>query len=386
MSISKDVFKHKHICLVEDHTNPLSIIRSLGEEGIEPIVLIFGKDFNYVPQSHYIKKGNLHKFATKEDALDFLLSHFSEESLKPFVYSGSDDVTLLLDSHYSKMKDKFYFMNGAGELEKYLQKYNIIKLAQECGLQIPKEELLDVGVLPTTLKYPVFTKAITSAAGGAWKDQAFICHNPEELKEAYSKMKVKQILVQEFIDKKNELCINGISIHEGQEVFMPYSCSYHRFVPGNYGNYVHFSPFENDELKNKITEIIRKTRYSGIFEVEFMIDKNDNLYFLEVNFRHSGWGYFFTYGGFNLPFRWAVSTLSKHLYLDGFKPKKGYDCMSEVAYIRECRNYWHFPLTKIIKDIYHTDCFLLWNRKDVKPFFVEFHLKYKRLIERLKRK
>lgn len=46
MSISKDVFKHKHICLVEDHTNPLSIIRSLGEEGIEPIVLIFGKDFN----------------------------------------------------------------------------------------------------------------------------------------------------------------------------------------------------------------------------------------------------------------------------------------------------------------------------------------------------
>lgn len=29
--ISQELFKHKHICLVEDHYNPLGIVRSLGE-------------------------------------------------------------------------------------------------------------------------------------------------------------------------------------------------------------------------------------------------------------------------------------------------------------------------------------------------------------------
>ena len=44
-------------------------------------------------------------------------------------------------------------------------------------------------------------------------------------------------------------------------------------------------------LKDKIKQIIRKANYTGIFCVEGIIDKNDDLYFLEVNYRYSGWGY-----------------------------------------------------------------------------------------------
>ena len=40
ISKNHEVYKHKHICLVEDHYNPLGIVRSLGEEGIKPIVTI----------------------------------------------------------------------------------------------------------------------------------------------------------------------------------------------------------------------------------------------------------------------------------------------------------------------------------------------------------
>ena len=71
----------------------------------------------------------------------------------------------------------------------------------ECGLQIPKEELLEVGQMPKTLKYPVFTKAATSAKGGGWKDQAHICNNEDELRKAYTQIHADNILVQEFIKK-----------------------------------------------------------------------------------------------------------------------------------------------------------------------------------------
>ena len=49
-----EVYKHKHICLVEDHYNPLGIVRSLGEEGIKPIVLLCAKHPYLVNHSKYI--------------------------------------------------------------------------------------------------------------------------------------------------------------------------------------------------------------------------------------------------------------------------------------------------------------------------------------------
>ena len=106
--------------------------------------------------------------------------------------------------------------------------------------------------MPSSLKYPVFTKAVTSSGGGAWKDQAFICENEDELRKAYAKIKAPNILVQEFVKKKNELCIDGISINGGEQVFMPYGCGYYRFIPGSYGNYMKFTPFLDEDLTKKI--------------------------------------------------------------------------------------------------------------------------------------
>ena len=147
-----EIYKHKHICLVGDHYNPLAIIRSLGEEGIQPIVVLCNPNPYLVPNSKYI--GELHIFPTIEEGYEFIINNYSNELPKPFIYNGSDDISLFLDNHYEELKDNFYFTNGAGGLCKYLNKYNITKLAEECGLVIPKEELLETGQMPSLLKYP----------------------------------------------------------------------------------------------------------------------------------------------------------------------------------------------------------------------------------------
>lgn len=366
ISKNHEIFRHKHILLVEDHTNPLGIVRSLGEEGIRPIVLLCSKNPILVNKSKYV--GELHRFDNIEDGYKYLVAHYGNEELKPFIYNGSDDITLLLDSYYEELKDKFYFTNGQGGIKKYLQKYDITQAALECGLQIPKEELLEVGELPKALKYPVFTKAATSANGGGWKDQAHICNNEEELKTAYKTMHVDKILVQEYVKKKNELCINGISISGGAEIFMPYACSYYRLRPDSYGGYEFLFPFKDEILAEKISKLLKVTHFSGIFDIEFLIGEDDELYFMEINFRNSGCSYACTDGGFNLPFRWAVSTLQNKLYLDGFKPILKFDAMNEIGDYYDSVKPKKVSIFNWIKELKGCKSYYLYNAKDPAPF------------------
>lgn len=65
-----EVYKHKHICLVEEHQNPLGIVRSLGEEGIKPIVLLCAHNPVMVNNSKYI--GELHILIPLKKVLLFL--------------------------------------------------------------------------------------------------------------------------------------------------------------------------------------------------------------------------------------------------------------------------------------------------------------------------
>lgn len=378
--MNKDIFLHKHICLVGDHSNPLGIIRSLGEVGIKPIVLLCAENPKLVQHSKYI--GEIHYFKSFKEGFCYLINHYSNEKLKPFIYNGSDDTSLLLDKHYLELKDRFFFTNGQGALEKYLDKYELCNLALNCGIDVPQEELLTVGTLPTTLKYPVITKAVTSATGVGWKEQSFICENKQELLQAYKKINAQSVLVQEYIRKKNELCIDGISINGGEQIFMPYACSYYRFPQGSYGNYMYYSPFRNDELIKKITMLIRRAKFSGIFCIEFLIGPDDKLYFLEVNFRNSGWSYAFTYGGYNLPIRWAISSLEGKISKEDFQYLEKFNAMEEICELRDCKNIYGISFWGWLKDFLKCDCCLIYNKKDIKPFIAEVYNIFKRKLSK----
>ena len=41
----------------------------------------------------------------------------------------------------------------------------------------------------------------------------------------------------------------------------------------------------------KLKEILKEIGYEGIFEIEFLVDENDQLWFCEINFRNSTWSY-----------------------------------------------------------------------------------------------
>lgn len=381
MNIVQDIKKHKHVIFGSDHYQTLGVIRSLGERGISADVILhpsYSKNPYLCPNSRYV--GRVTIVETVEEGYIKLIKLYGNEQFKPFVYTCDDWAEKCLDAHHNDIINKFYFFNGAkqGIVSQYMDKEAISKLAEKCGARIPKSETLRKGDLPTTLNYPIITKSIMSTQG-AWKGDSRICYSQEELIENYKSIKSDVLLVEEFIDKKNELCLDGFSSNDGKEVCLPYQATYLRLSPSGYSNYMTIEPLKFGSARTIVERMLEYIGYNGIFSVEFLIGQNDELYFLEVNFRNSTWSYAYTVGGVNLPYEWAKATLLKKIDYSAIslirKPFKA---------IAEMNDYVQFVATgKIskfewLKNVITAKCRFYIVLSDMKPLFVGLFLKAKR--------
>ena len=170
----------KYIVLVsKDHYNPVGIVRTLGEAGINPIVVVVKTKPQLVTKSKYVKE----KYIVKdiEEGINLVISKFGNEEEKPFILTGDDVTVSILDKYYDKLKDHFYFYNacGVGNVVKYMNKDVVCALAKKHGFKIPKTWKVKNGEIPKDLEYPAFTKAVNSF-GKEWKDIVFIINNEEE--------------------------------------------------------------------------------------------------------------------------------------------------------------------------------------------------------------
>lgn len=379
----ESIFEHKHIVFCQDHYNPLGIVRSLGEFGLSPIVIMLAIHKPYmINHSKYVRI--IHLVNTIEEGYTLLVEKYGNEKYKPFIYSSSDGIESCLDLHYNELVNRFYFFNAGeqGRVSKYMLKKEIINLAAECGLPIPKTEEVAVGELPKTLKYPIFTKAVISTLY-AWKGNAHICRNERELLEAYKSIRGERIILQEYIEKKNELCIDALCINKGLDLYMPIQAEYIRVAPDSYGNYIHYQRYkEGEAFFNKIAEMFKRIGYTGVFEIEFLRDKNDGLHFLEINFRNSTWSYAHTYAGVNLPIIWAMSELKGVLDIstvtyDG----RSYNGIVELDDLASVTN-GQISFMQWLKDVIKTDCRFYGNNKDPKPAYYAYYQKIMNFIKK----
>ena len=365
-----DYREHLHIVFSGDHYNPLGVVRSLGEEGVRPIAILVCKGKPHlINNSKYL--GKLHLVKTVDEGYDVLMSSYANEERKPFIYTCSDDIESFVDQHYDALVPHFFFFNAGeqGRVTRMMEKKEMIRMAVECGIDIPKTEVVKVGELPKALRYPILTKAVISTIAN-WKSNVHICHNEEELKEAFKTIKGEEIILQEYIEKKNELCLDGVSINGGEEVYLPIQSEYIRFTPSAYGNFIYFQRYKESELLPKIQAMFKKTGFSGVFSMEFLRDSNDNFYFLEINFRNSTWSYAHTHVGVNLPVIWAKSTLAGHLDVsDVTISKDTFTAMQEFTDFKDSVIGRQVSLWQWIKDFKACDCPFYYNKQDNAPFW-----------------
>lgn len=365
-----NISKHKFIILGSDHSNTLGQIRCLGEMGIRPIVIITEKRPYIINKSKYI--GEYHIVDTIYDGPKYVLEHYSNEEYPPFIYTDRDDIMCAIDDYYDELKGKFIFWNAGqkGRIRQLINKEVQMALAKECGLNVIPTEHVKRGEMPKKLQYPIFTKA-TNSLNPYWKANAFICNSAEELKTAYSRMGIEEVLLQKYIRKKDEMPIEGISIDGGREVKLLVKKSSLRFADNSFGIYSKLSIFQDDDLENKVINFMRKARYTGIFEIEFIIDEGGIAYFMEVNFRNTMFNHACADYGFNILYLFAISALSNHIDLNDITPlnNKEHTVMYEFDDLKLSVIQGKLPLWRWIKEFISTNSFLYIDKHDMAPFW-----------------
>lgn len=369
--------EHKYIIFCDEHYNPLGAIRSLGEIGIRPDAIIIKNKLKISSSSKYLDR--IYYVKDHAQGYKLLLEKYgnSKSEQKPFIITCDDKATSYLDMHYDEIKDKFYFNNAGstGRITEYMNKYNINSLAEKHGLKVLNNMVTDLGNVPDNFSYPLITKSISSILGG-WKDDVFICQNENELKNAFDKIKSPQILLQKYVEKKNELCLDGFAFNKGKDIFISIASTYDYIIPGTYSSYMTIKNFRDTELYNILKAIFAEIGFEGIFSVEFLIDKFDNLYFLEINFRNSTWSYASTCAGMNLLKGWTYSMLHGKLP-ENFEQAvpKNYKAVVEISDFKQRVLNRRISLIQWVKEIKQADCKFYYNHKDPKPFWTSLFSK-----------
>lgn len=389
MAIPKSIESRKFIVVGGEHYGTLGAVRSLGEAGIKPVVFLKPNEWKMTSRSKYI--GELIWFEDHEDMAYKLLDHLEKNPTpeKPFLVVCGDESVFFFDENYDVWKELVVMGNAghSGDIVHYSYKETLNELAGRHGLQVAKTWDVVAGKPVGSVEYPVITKPKQSYAG--WKSDYYICKNEAELKEALRKIEGRPVFLQRYVKKVNELCLDGIVINQGKDTLITMASTYTHILPDYYSNEMVISSFDNKELRHRIEDLFSEIGYEGIFSLEFLVDANGELWFLEINFRHSGWSYASTCLGMNLPILWAQGTTEGRLPEGVLKTiPEGYTAMAEIPdfWQRVIKHKMINPLEWALR-MCRTDCLFIYNSKDRMPGISGWSFRIKSFLgKKLKRR
>ena len=353
-----------------EHYNPLGVIRTLGKRGIRPDYIAEKGRVRLSSKSKYLNK--VYEVENVEEGYEVLLKEYGDvykSGKKPIIICSDDKTIGHLDQHYDELKDKFTFFNAGqqGRIIDYMDKFRILELAKKHGLNILDSRVVKRGDIPGDLKYPIITKSISPNSGG-WKSDVFICENSYELNEAFKKIKSEEVLLQQFVEKKNEYAVEGCSVNHGKNTLLSIYSTYNYLIKGYYSPYRTSGSFQNPEIEKGLRGMIEEIGFEGIFDAEFLIGPDDQYYFLEVNFRNTTWSYASDVLGMPLAYLWVKALVGEVNLEKAFKPNQDpILCMVEpIDYNLRCKQRGYSKI-KWLGELLKSKCKDYWNWRDLRP-------------------
>lgn len=304
---------HLVIVIALEHYNPLGQLRALGENGIRPIFIAINHKVRVASASKYPQK--IHLVETEEEAFDVLIHKYGDiyenTGYKPILSFSDDKTVTFYDQRYDSLKDRFILFNAGenGRITKFMRKKEIVDCARRHGVLVAPDWLVKKGEIPTDIEYPVITKAYSPVEGG-YKDDFHICENEEQLKKALESIESDMVFLQKYIDKKTEMTYEGFSYNHGKGMYVGVQTDYIYATKGYYSPLMNVYPRVDANLQEKLNNMLAEIGFEGIWEIEFLVDKNDQLYFIEINFRNATWGYASCVAGSPLPYLWAKAMVT----------------------------------------------------------------------------
>lgn len=383
MTDMDDIKKHKFIVIGGDAVNALGIIRSLGEFGIKTHVLGEWSPNHHAAlyKSRYVDSVDI--VQNNEDIYRVLMEKYGNEPCKPFIFYTWEYHESFCDLHYDELKEKFYVYNAGsqGALNKLLDKTFQCELAAKCGIRVPQYKVVKKGTINHGIPYPIITKTISSYIP-SWKSDMIVCFNEQDLQNAYQKIEAESVIVEEYIEGVCEVDLKGFSINGGQDIFFTHVKTWKR-KEDKIGHLMYFEPCTNEQLRYSLSQLIQKAHYNGIFDAEFIQDKDGKVYFLEVNWRTGMYNYNHLLEGINLPYLWAKSTIEGHIDINSIsvKPIK-YVAFDEINAFTECLRHPSL-FFEWLRQYRLADVLYFGNKLDTQPTRIFWQNMFKRKFNNL---
>lgn len=365
---------NNHLCIVFalEHYNPLNMIRALGENGINPVYVSVKRRYEVATKSKYIS--SLHKVNSIEEGYDLLMKEYGDVAektgKKPYIVFSDDKSVGFFDLHYDEWKDKFITYNArrSGRINEFMDKYKIQQLAKKHGFNVLDSYVINKGdKLPDNLWYPVITKDI-SPNSGSWKGDVFICKDKKELKDAIEKITSPSIMIQHFVDKQNEMALEGYTINNGKDMHIITKMNWKYLIQGYYSPFHDVSMFTDVDMAAKLQAMFEEIGFNGVFEVEFLIDKDGTYYFMEINFRASAWNPTCKFAGMPLPFLWIKGMENGYIDDTDRKSFEPFTSMSEIIDYGKRVDGGLCSIGEWLKDFKEAKCLYIYDKDDIGPW------------------
>lgn len=361
-----------HLCIVFalEHYNPLNMIRAFGENGINPVYVSVKRRYEVACRSKYIS--TLHRVDSVEEGYRLLMDtygHF-DANHKPFIVFSDDKSVGYFDLHFDEWKDMFITFNAGrtGRINEFMDKYNIQQIAKKHGFNVLDSFVIEKGgQIPENLWYPIITKA-TSPNSGNWKFDVFICKNRSELEDALQKIASPLIMVQHFVDKQNEIALEGYTINKGKDMQIITQMQWKYLIQGYYSPYHDVTMFTDKEMGRKLQAMFEEIGFEGVFEVEFLVDRDGAIYFMETNFRASAWNPTCKFAGMPLDYLWIKGMLNGYIDPADRKEFEPFTSMSEVIDFGKRVDSGMVSLAEWLRDFKDAKCVYIYDKEDSGPW------------------
>lgn len=374
---------NKVILIGGDHHNGLGLARSFGLNGIEPFGLIISSNNkSFIAKSKYWNKTWI--FKNDSEAVEFLLSNFSEEEEKPVIIPWSDSAAAEIDLNFERLYRYFVVPNLGGKqgaivemMDKqnqidFLKKYNL-PMASSWTVALPYagngEEFI----------FPCICKPVSSYEG--LKTDIRKIDGNEELRSYFAELTAKgykRILVQEYIPFEKELVFDG-SCDNAPSYIISENI---REWPVVGGTNSYFKITNGKSVRTVcmvLLSALRKEKYFGLFDIE-LFQVGNRILINEINWRNSGNSFFSLGTGVH----WAVCWYKNAIGQDTSQMK--HTTTDEMQYaMNEATDLRHVIFGKLsfktwLKEFKETQSYALWFRKDLKPTLYRYIYLAKELL------
>ena len=368
----------KVILIGDDGANTVGVLRSLGEKGYQPDLIITHNSAKPIT----IKKSKYYNQCRIVDKSAELvlaeLEHFACPNEKVFIIPTSDFILKILSENKDYLEEKFIFPTVSEKcvsLENVMSKTVMAEYAKQVGFSIPKmikysvtEESTNDDNLLYAFRdlYPLILKADSIFIPGC---DFFIVKNEEELKEKLQICIGLTIIIQQYIDEAEEVAIQGVSLRDKAQIFgVIHKIRTSLFALGT-TSYAELREVDDRELQKKSEDFATLIGLNGIYDLDVLI-KEGKHYFIECNFRNGSNGYAYTKMGANLPYIWLYGEKNGEFPVVN---------LHNVVFCNDVGDFAHVLHRKInpfkwVWQYLTADAHLVFNIKDMGPFWAEINL------------